>query len=183
MIRIFWLFRALLYRVYFKKIGKFSYIGKPSFIYGSRRIELGRNVHIFPGVRLESHGKKSKISIMDNVAIGQNVHITATQSELVIGKNTTILGNTFITNMDHDYQEIGKHIRNQQIIYRHTKIGDNCFIGFGASIQAGTVLGNQCIVGTNAVVRGEFPDYCVIAGIPAKIIKQYNKKNKKWEKV
>ena len=49
-------------------------------------------------------------------------------------------------------------------------------------IQSGTILGKQCIVGANSVVRGQFPDYCVIAGNPAKIIKKYNFNTRKWEK-
>lgn len=46
----------------------------------------------------------------------------------------------------------------------------------------GTILGEQCIVGANAVVRGIFPDYCVIVGVPAKIIKRYNPSTKSWQK-
>lgn len=65
---------------------------------------------------------------------------------------------------------------------RHTEIGENCFIGYGAAIQAGTVLGRQCIVGANSVVRGEFPDYCVIVGAPARIVKRYNPVSGEWEK-
>lgn len=93
------------------------------------------------------------------------------------------MANSFITNIDHDYSEIDKHIMNQKFIIRHTSIGENCFIGMGAAIQAGTILGKQCIVGANAVVRGVYPDYCVIAGVPAKIIRKYNPESKKWERI
>lgn len=53
----------------------------------------------------------------------------------------------------------------------------------GAAIMAGTVLGKQCVVGANAVVKGTYPDYSVIAGVPAKIIKRYNAQSGLWEKV
>ena len=85
-----------------------------------------------------------------------------------------------ITNIDHSYQEIGIHILDQEQIMHETMIGENCFIGYGAVIQAGTILGKQCIIGSNSVVRGTFPDYCVIVGIPAKIIKRYDNGAKKW---
>ena len=52
----------------------------------------------------------------------------------------------------------------------------------GAAIMAGTVLGKQCVVGANAVVRGTFPDFCVIVGAPARIVKKYNPDTQKWEK-
>lgn len=64
-----------------------------------------------------------------------------------------------------------------------TKIGEGCFIGFGAVIQAGTILGRHSVVGANSVVKGEFPDYSVIVGVPAKVVKSYNIMTKKWERV
>ena len=70
----------------------------------------------------------------------------------------------------------------QPTIELNTKIGENCFIGFGVAIQAGTILGKQCIVGSNSVVRGTFPDYCVIVGAPARIVKRYNPETKLWQK-
>lgn len=72
---------------------------------------------------------------------------------------------------------------NQGYILRETSIGEGCFIGYGAAIQAGSVLGRHCIVGTNSVVRGVFPDYSVIVGAPAKIVKKYNIDRKIWERV
>lgn len=69
------------------------------------------------------------------------------------------------------------------MLFKETIIGENCFIGFGASIQAGTVLGKKCIVGTNAVVHGTYPDYSVIVGVPAKSIKRYNEETGDWEKI
>ena len=53
-------------------------------------------------------------------------------------------------------------------------IGNDCLIGMNSVILPGTHLGNHCIVGANSTVRGEFPDYCVIAGSPARIIKRYD---------
>ena len=116
------------------------------------------------------------------IPIGHYLHIISSGQTLVVGKHTTISGNVFITNLDHSYQEIGKHIMEQPTIELNTKIGENCFIGFGVAIQAGTILGKQCIVGSNSVVRGTFPDYCVIVGAPARIVKRYNPETKLWQK-
>lgn len=131
---------------------------------------------------MECH-EKGKIVISDDVSIGQNFHITSGGGlTLSIGAHTTISGNTFITNIDHAYQEIGSHILLQPHLCKNTKIGENCFIGYGVAIQAGTVLGKQCIVGANSVVRGNFPDYSVIVGAPARIVKRYNTNTNRWEK-
>lgn len=172
MFRYLWTIRALFYKLFFGRFGFPSYIGKPTFLYGTKNIFIGNNVRIFPGVRLEVHGE-STLHIDDDISIGQNVHITS-GSDLKIGKATTILANVFITNIDHDYQEIGTHILKQKKIIKKTQIGENCYIGIGACIQAGTILGKQCVVGANAVVRGLFPDYSVIVGIPARVVKRYD---------
>lgn len=179
--KFFWILRAILYRPFFGKIGFPSYIGNPVIIMGSKNIFIEKYVRVFPGIRMETHGKNGVIRIQNDVSIGQNVHITSS-SNLVIGKSTTILANVFITNIDHDYQEIGVHILKQKYIIKETSIGENCYIGIGVCIQAGTILGNQCIVGANSVVRGFFPDYSVIVGSPAKIVKRYNLENKSWDK-
>lgn len=39
------------------------------------------------------------------------------------------------------------------------------------------------MVGANAVVKGEFPDYCVIAGVPAVVVKKYDFETESWIKV
>lgn len=179
--KIFWIVRGLLYKPFFGKFGFPSYIGKPIYIGNFKRIFISKKVRILPGSRIEVIGNDASIIFEENISIGQNFHITS-GSKLVIGKNTLILESVMITNIDHDYQEIGKHILEQKYIIKKTIIGENCFIGYGAVIQAGTILGKQCIVGANAVVRGHFPDYCVIVGVPARVVKRYDEKNGVWKK-
>lgn len=181
-VKVFWGIRALLYKPFFARIGAPSYIGKPCFIEGRKKIEIGGRVRIFPGIRMEAIGT-GRIKIGSNTAIEQNVHITSSGSELCIGNNVTILANTFITNLDHQYTDIDKSILEQGAIERETEIGDGCFIGYGAAIQAGTILGNHCVVGAGSVVRGKYPDYSVLVGSPARVVKRYNPSTKCWEKV
>ncbi|HEM6086699.1 acyltransferase [Streptococcus suis] len=180
--KILWWLRLRCLAPIFGKVGKSSYLASSISIIGAKNIFIGDKVRIFPGNRMETYNNGS-IHIGDNCSIGQNFHVTSTDKELIIGSNTTILGNVFVTNIDHDYRNIGVPILEQPMLFKETIIGENCFIGFGASIQAGTVLGKQCIVGTNAVVRGTYPDYSVIVGVPAKAIKRYNEETGDWEKI
>lgn len=179
--KYFWGLRALLYSPFFGKFGLPSYLGKPIFLKGIKNIFIGKKVRIFPNLRMETQSGGT-IHIQDDVVISQNVQITSA-GNLEIGKSSLVLANVFITNIDHDYSEIGKHVVKQKIFVKETKIGENCFIGIGAAIMAGTILGRQCIVGANSVVRGHFPDYCVIAGSPAKIVKKFNVETQVWEKI
>ena len=181
--KVFWILRGLAYKPFFGKFGFPSYIGKPIFIGNFKRIFIGKRVRIFPGARIEVVDKNSSIVFEDNISIGQNLHIiSGGRQELKIGRNTTFSANVFVTNIDHQYNEINKHILEQPLESAKTHIGENCFIGYGVVIQAGTILGKQCIVGANAVVRGHFPPYCVIVGVPAKIVKRYDALSGIWKK-
>ena len=180
-IKLIWAGRAIIYSLFFYKVGMYTYIGKPCFLEGVKRIKVGSKTRIFPGIRIQAIGK-GFVDIGNNVAIEQNCHITSAESKLVIEDNVTIAANTFITNIDHEYKDISKSVLEQELIYQETKIGEGTFIGYGAAIQAGTILGKHCVVGTNAVVRGVFPDYSVIVGCPAKIIKRFNFETQMWER-
>ncbi len=62
-------------------------------------------------------------------------------------------------------------------------IGDNVVVCSGAKIIGGITVGNDVIVGANAVVCKDVPDHCVVAGVPAKIIKRRNSMDDSWVKL
>lgn len=150
-------------------------------------ISVGNNVFIRDHARIEcveikdSQKFNPTLIIEDGVSFEQRCHITVAD-ELVIGKNTISSFDVMITDIDHEYENLDLPVGLQPLKVTKTYIGENCFIGSGAKIRAGTILGRHCVVGTNAVVRGTFPDYCVIVGVPAKIVKRYNHETKKWGK-
>ena len=181
-VKYVWAVRGLISKISFKHFGNMSYLGKPLYIEGKRKISIGNRTRIFPGLRMEALNNGS-IVIGSNTVIEQNVHIISMDSELVIGDDVTLAPNVFITNVNHNYQDIEKSVMDQGYNIKKTIIGKGCFIGYGAAIQAGTILGKHCVVGSNSVVKGSFPDNCVIAGVPARIIKQYNLQTNLWETV
>jgi acetyltransferase-like isoleucine patch superfamily enzyme len=177
---------ALIYRFIFSAYGCGSIVHKPLFI-SYEAVKLDNNVSIGQHARIEAiyswGGTRYTPSILigNGVSIEQRCHITAA-AMLRIGQGTTILFDVMITDIDHEYQNIELPINLQPIIVKETTVGENCFIGSGAKINAGTSLGKHCVVGANAVVRGQFPDYCVIVGAPAKVIKRYNLATQAWQK-
>lgn len=62
-------------------------------------------------------------------------------------------------------------------------IGDNCYIAPGVKIIKPVHIGNNVKIGANAVVTKDIPDNCIVAGIPAKIIKRFDNESQKWVKV
>ena len=111
-----------IYSFTYANFGSNSIIMKPIRVIGKKYISIGNNVSILNGARMEVITKwndmeyNAGINIEDNVSIGQNFHIISCDN-LKIGKNTTISGNVFITNIDHEYQDINNHILNQNIKY------------------------------------------------------------------
>lgn len=171
-------FCGMIYPFRFRRFGKNSKIEKPDRIIGGKRIEIGRNVEILKHARMEVISRwgdeklDSSISIGDNTSIGQNFHVSSA-GKLVIGKDVVISGNVLITNIEHEYERKNIRILEQGLKVRDVEIGDNCFIGYGAVIQAGVKMGKQCIIGSNAVVRNDVPDYSVVVGVPGKVVKNF----------
>ncbi len=174
--------RAFFYKAKFGEIHSPSLFAKPIKLYGVKHAYLGKRFRILNGARFEIHDE-GKLYIGEDVSIGQNFHVVSGGKDtLSIGSHVTISGNVFISNMNHSYEKIDVHSYEQEHLSKETTIGDYCFIGYGAVVLPGTKLGRNVIVGANSVVHGEFPDYCVIAGNPAKIIKVYDMESKKWIK-
>jgi acetyltransferase-like isoleucine patch superfamily enzyme len=114
-----------------------------------------------------------RIEIGDGFGIsGSTIYSTAS---IKIGRNAFIGANCKI--VDNDFHPLEAEPRRLGQNESHTKrkpitIGDDCFIGMNSIILKGTVLGNNVVVGAGSVVSGVFPDNCIIAGNPAKIIRQ-----------
>ena len=167
--KVIWSLRALLYSLMFKRFGFPGYIGKPIFIYGHNRIKVGKRARVFPHIRIEVL-PGATLEIEDDVAIAQNVHITCGK-RVVIKSGACIAANVCITDTRHNYTDISCNVLKQADTFDETLIGEDCFIGFGSVIDSGTVLGKHCIIAANSNVKGSFPDNCIIAGNPAKVVK------------
>lgn len=94
-------------------------------------------------------------------------------NSIEIGNDVLIGGNSKI--IDNDFHPLHADKRNPQkledVKQKPIIIGDGCFIGANSIILKGTKLGRNCVVGAGSVVSGVFPDNVIIAGNPAKIIK------------
>jgi acetyltransferase-like isoleucine patch superfamily enzyme len=189
--KIFWRYHyiktMLFYRPFIKKAhGKFLVINP--IVFTSRYIIVGENVFIRNNARVEGVVQDEKvkfnpvIQIGDNVSIEQNLHLTCA-NKIVIGSNTAIAANVTITDINHPYTNISLPPEKQPLQVGEVSIGADCKIYNNAVILPGTFLGKHNVVGANSVVGGIFPDYCIIAGAPAKIVKRYNPETENWEKV
>jgi acetyltransferase-like isoleucine patch superfamily enzyme len=107
--------------------------------------------------------KKNAKLVIKTGYLNSNVQINAKQS-IQIGESFACANGVVIR--DNNAHSInGKKDSNPVII------GNHCWIGTNAVILPGTKLGNNCVVAAGSIVNKEFPDNCLIGGVPAKIIK------------
>lgn len=142
------------------------------FVYYHARIE---GVKEYCGIRFTP-----KIKLGRRVSIQQRCHITCAHC-IEIGDNTAIASGVTITDIDHPYKDIYTPIERQPLEVASVRIGRDCKIYNNAVILKGSIIGNHCVVGANSVVKGYYPDFSIIAGCPARIIKRYNSESHSWE--
>lgn len=92
-----------------------------------------------------------------------------------IDKNCLIASGVTILSHDHC-----KRVNNQPFL-ADTKIGKNCFVAVGAIILPGITIGDEVIVGAGAVVTKNVPSNVIVAGNPARIIRDHIKMNDRAE--
>lgn len=100
------------------------------------------------------------IYAIDSIKIGSHTDI---------GAACKIIDNDFHPLSLSDRRPIEKL---QLVKHRPIVIGEGCFIGANSIILKGSILGRNVVVGAGSVVCGTFPDNVIIAGNPAKIIKE-----------
>ena len=82
----------------------------------------------------------------------------------------------------HGYEDLATPIMKQPIVQRNTvEIGEGSWLGENVCI-IGSSIGKHCVIGANAVVTKDIPDYSVAVGAPAYIIKRYDEINQIWRK-
>lgn len=127
--------------------------------------QCGKNVTIEHGAFF---GGGRGITIGDNSAIGLNARISG---PLSIGNDVMMGPNVSIYTQNHETENIYKPMRLQTAPKEKVTIGNDCWIGANAVILPGVTIGNGVIVGAGAVVTKSVPDYAVVGGVPAKVIK------------
>ena len=117
---------------------------------------------------VDARGDFSNLNIGDSCYIGKGVFFDL-PDEVVIGEECAVsAGVKFITHSDCGHRPMSRwYPRSRGPI----RIGCGSWIGVDAVILHGVELGRFCVVGAGAVVTAGFPDYSVVAGTPARLVK------------
>ena len=153
----------------FKEFGEATII-IPSFslLLGPQYISIGSRCNIASGVQLTAWKKYQEQSFTPEIVLGDNCSIG-------LGKNVRLGKKILITDNAHgassiDLLDIAPNFRP---LYSKGPviIEDNVWIGEKSSIMPGVHVGKGSIIAANSVVTKDVPPYCVVAGVPAKVVK------------
>ncbi len=131
-------------------------------------IRFGRFVWIGDGSKIRCH--EGVVEIGDKTVMGQECTISAYQ-RVRIGEQCVIADRAMFIDFDHGVVEVERPIRVQGIYKRDVEVGSNVWVGYGACVLRGVRVGDNSIIGTNAVVTRDVPANAVVAGVPARIIR------------
>jgi acetyltransferase-like isoleucine patch superfamily enzyme len=151
------------------------------------RISLGNLVSLRRGAWLNvadpSPTGDPVIVIEDGCAIGTESILSA-KNKIHLERDVLVAQSVLIVDHNHEYEEISLPILKQGITEGgRIRIGQGCWIGHGAIIlcpKGELTIGRNCVVAANSVVTQSIPDYSLVAGYPAKIIRQYDPETKAW---
>jgi acetyltransferase-like isoleucine patch superfamily enzyme len=145
-----------------------SALGKKGISFGNN-VGIGAFSRVVVSTSLNQLGEFIKIG--NNVGIGEFAYLGGAGG-LVIGDDC-IVGQYFSCHPEnHNYQDFILPIRLQGVNRKGIKIGNNCWIGSKVTILDGVTIGDNCVIAAGSVVTKDMPSNSIIAGVPAKVIKQ-----------
>lgn len=127
--------------------------------------KCGKNVNIEKGANF---GTGKGVSIGNNSGLGINCKI---RGPLIIGENVMMGPDVTILTHTHRIERTDIPMDKQGSIVKGVTIGNDVWIGMRSIIMPGVKIGNGAVIGAGAVVTKDVPDYAIVGGIPAKVIR------------
>lgn len=173
-------------------------IGKDCKIRFAGKVIESQYIHIGDGVELEKNwviavypthggcvnpvcdGSTKGVWLDANGSYNRNLTIYCADS-IRIGKNVMFGSNCLVSDNEHGTDASSNvPYRFQRLKTKPVVIGDNCWIAENAKILSGSKIGENSVVAANAVVKGEYPPNCMLAGVPAKVIRVWDYTEGRW---
>ena len=132
-------------------------------------IKIGSNCKIHDYAMLLTYG--GNINIGDHCTVNP-FSVIYGHGGVQIGNGVRIAAHVVIISASHNYNDRDTFIYLQGTTHLGIKIGDDVWIGTGARILDGITIGKGAVIGAAAVVTKDVPEYVVVAGVPAEIIKR-----------
>jgi serine acetyltransferase len=164
----------------FAAFGPRSLIAFPTGdMFGESWIEIGDRTMIGAYVTLSAGlmpghdlGASPILRVGDGCVIGRGSHVIAHHS-ITIGDDVFTGPYVYVTDQNHSYADPDTPIGRQWPVNAAVSIGAGSWLGAGAVVLPGAQIGVNVVVAAGSVVRGPVPDHCVVAGVPARIVREY----------
>ena len=137
---------------------------------GMRQAKIGKGSNIHSTVILRQAGN---IEIGENCILNHNIMLQAGKGDakIRIGNYAQIASNVMIIAFNHGFYTKDLPMVKQDYEEADITIDDDVWIGGGAIILSGVHIGKGAIIAAGAVVNNDVPDYAIVGGIPAKVLK------------
>ena len=153
----------------------YQHRGKHSVIHRSARMDT-------PPYRIFSLGDYSVVesfacinNAVGDVVIGDHTRIGLHNTiigPVEIGNHVNLAQGITVTALNHNFSDTNKRIDEQGVSTNPVTIEDDVWVGANAVILPGVTIGEHCVVAAGAVVTKDVPPHSLVAGVPAKVIKQ-----------
>ena len=153
----------------------YQHRGKHSVIHRSARMDT-------PPYRIFSLGDYSVVesfacinNAVGDVMIGDHTRIGLHNTiigPVEIGNHVNLAQGITVTALNHNFSDTNKRIDEQGVSTNPVTIEDDVWVGANAVILPGVTIGEHCVIAAGAVVTKDVPPHSLVAGIPAKVIKQ-----------
>ncbi len=168
----------------FAAFGPCSELGMPPVsVVNPAGISIGAFVKIGGYAVLEALVPERGVTlrVADGAYIGNFARITAV-GEVVIGEEAMLADRVYVSDTGHIYEDVTEPIKRQGLRDgRRVEIGRGAWLGIGAVVCGNVRIGENAVVGANAVVRDDVPDFTVVAGNPAQVVRRHDGERWEWE--
>ena len=175
----------------FKLKNKSVAVGKNIILRNPQYISCGKDVVIGDESKLlcwDSYGEE-QYNNLPEIQIGDNFHATRNftvqcAQKVVIGRDVLVASNVFIIDYNHGLNPLTmSYLENPLIRGGGVFVDDGVWIGNNVIVLPNVHIGKKSIIGAGSVVTKDIPEYCIAVGNPAKVVKKFDIKEKKWKQV
>lgn len=136
------------------------------------KVVIADNVTIDSFVKIKFAGGSGDVLIEEHVYLNSGV-VVYSGNGVFIGKGTLVAANTTFASTNHEYRQRDRTVIEQRFMPSKggIQVEEDCWIGANCVLLDGTVLRRGCVVGAGTILKGEWPEYAVIAGTPPRIVR------------
>ena len=153
----------------------YQHRGRDSKIYRSVRMDTPPYRRFFLGQKSVIESYSCINNAVGDVVIGDHTRIGLHNTiigPVTIGSHVNLAQGITVTALNHNFEAPERRIDEQGVSTQQVTIGDDIWIGANAVVLPGVTVGNHCVIAAGAVVTKDVPPHSLVAGVPAKIIKQ-----------